>query len=166
MFERFYPDEECSSTYKIDFEKYYKEGYRGVIFDIDNTLVPHNAPADKRAKRLFERLRRIGFRCMLLSNNRKKRVETFNNAVKADFIHFACKPSKKGYLEAMKRMGTNSENTLFIGDQLFTDVWGAKRVGIHSILVRPMNTKEELQIVLKRLPEKLLLCRYRKKNLK
>ncbi|MCR4746301.1 MAG: YqeG family HAD IIIA-type phosphatase [Lachnospiraceae bacterium] len=165
MFERFYPDEECNSVYKIDFEKFYAKGYRGVIFDIDNTLVPHNAPADRNAIRLFKRLKRIGFKVMLLSNNGKKRVEKFNDAVKAEYIHFACKPSKKGYIKAMEMMGTKPENTFFVGDQLFTDVWGAKRVGIHSILVRPMNPKEEIQIILKRLPEKILLKRYhRKKN--
>ena len=52
---KFYPSEDIRSTYDIDFERYYKEGYRGVIFDVDNTLVPHNAPADERAKKLFKR---------------------------------------------------------------------------------------------------------------
>mgnify|MGYP001032902081 CR=1 FL=1 len=55
MFQKFYPSEDIRSTYDIDFERYYKEGYRGVIFDVDNTLVPHNAPADERAKRSEER---------------------------------------------------------------------------------------------------------------
>ena len=162
MFERFYPDEECSSTYKINFEEYYAKGYRGIIFDIDNTLVPHDAPADKKAVQLFKRLKKIGFKCVLLSNNRKSRVEKFNDAVNVEFIHFACKPSKKGYIKAMEMMGTEPENTFFVGDQLFTDVWGAKRVGIHSILVHPIDPKEEIQIILKRLPEKLLLRRYHK----
>ena len=52
MFQKFYPSEDIRSTYDIDFERYYQEGYRGVIFDVDNTLVPHNAPADERAKKL------------------------------------------------------------------------------------------------------------------
>ena len=55
MFQKFYPSEDIRSTYDIDFERYYKEGYRGVIFDVDNTLVPHNAPADERAKKLLQR---------------------------------------------------------------------------------------------------------------
>ena len=54
MFQKFYPSEDIRSTYDIDFERYYQEGYRGVIFDVDNTLVPHNAPADERAKKLFK----------------------------------------------------------------------------------------------------------------
>ena len=51
MFERFFPDDYLDSTYSIDFEKLYREGCRGVLFDIDNTLVPHGEPADERADR-------------------------------------------------------------------------------------------------------------------
>ena len=65
----FYPDEYLDSTYEIDFDLLYKKGYRGVIFDIDNTLVPHGAPADARAEALFSHLKSIGFSCCLLSNN-------------------------------------------------------------------------------------------------
>ena len=69
MFRAFYPDRYTVSAYVIDFEELYKKGYRGLIFDIDNTLVPHGAPADDRAIRLFERLKKIGFQCCLISNN-------------------------------------------------------------------------------------------------
>ena len=58
MLERFYPDETADSSYEIDYEGYYEAGYRGVIYDVDNTLVPHGAPADERAKALFARLLR------------------------------------------------------------------------------------------------------------
>ena len=69
MFKMFYPDEYVVSTYVIHFEKMYEQGYRGLIFDIDNTLVPHGAPADSRSRKLFERLREIGFDTCLISNN-------------------------------------------------------------------------------------------------
>ena len=65
----------------------------------------------------------------------------------------------------MKLMGTDKKNTFFVGDQLFTDVYGANRTGIHSILVTPMNPKEEIQIVIKRYFEKIVLWQYRKKNI-
>ena len=121
MFEKFFPDEYLGSTYKIPFEKLYEQGYRGVIFDIDNTLVPHGAPADERAKRLFQRLREIGFESCLLSNNQKKRVEMFNQEIQTHYIYNALKPARKNYLHAMEIMGTDQTNTLFVGDQLFTD---------------------------------------------
>ena len=65
-----YPDEYLDSTYSIDFDQLYKEGYRGIIFDIDNTLVPHGAPADERAISFFTHLKELGFQCILLSNNK------------------------------------------------------------------------------------------------
>ena len=82
-----YPDEYLDSTYSIDFDQLYKEGYRGIIFDIDNTLVPHGAPADERAISLFAHLKELGFHCMLLSNNREPRVKMFNDAVHVSYIY-------------------------------------------------------------------------------
>ena len=63
MFKMFFPDAWEDSTYTIDFEELYREGIRGLLFDIDNTLVPHGAPADARAIALFKRLKDIGFEC-------------------------------------------------------------------------------------------------------
>ncbi len=160
----FYPDEYLDSTYEIDFDLLYKKGYRGVIFDIDNTLVPHGAPADARAEALFSHLKSIGFSCCLLSNNQRPRVGLFNKNIGVNFIEDAHKPSVKSYQKAMKMMGTDTENTLFVGDQLFTDVFGARRTGIHSILVKPIHPKEEIQIVLKRYLEKIVLHFYLKEQ--
>ena len=93
MFDKFFPDRYVASTYVIDFEGLYKEGVRGLIFDIDNTLVPHGAPADERARALFKRLKSIGFRCCLISNNQKPRVEMFNKDIQVDYVYNAHKPS-------------------------------------------------------------------------
>lgn len=163
MLEHFYPDLCISSAYQINFEEYYKKGYRGVIFDIDNTLVPHGAPADKRSIALIGSLKKMGFGVVFLSNNKEPRVKMFNDAVQAQYIYKAGKPGRKGYKKAMEMMGTHRENTLFVGDQLFTDVWGARNTGIFSILVNPVDKKEEIQIVLKRYLEKIVLVFYRQK---
>lgn len=162
MFEMFFPDRYVASTYIIDFEKLYREGCRGLIFDIDNTLVPHGEPADKRAIELFARLKKIGFRCCLISNNQEPRVKMFNEKIQVDYVYDAHKPSRKNYLKAMEIMGTDTRNTIFIGDQLFTDVWGAKRSNIKNILVKPIHPKEEIQIVLKRRLEKIVLYFYKR----
>ena len=122
MFDRFFPDRYVASTYVIDFEKLYEEGYRGLIFDIDNTLVPHGAPADARAIALFDRLKKIGFKCCLISNNQEPRVKMFNEPIQVDYVYNAHKPSTKNYRKAMEIMGTDETNSVFIGDQLFTDV--------------------------------------------
>ena len=162
MLRTFYPDDYIASTYVIPFEELYKKGYRGLIFDIDNTLVPHGAPADERAIALFERLRNIGFDTCLISNNQEPRVQPFADKVGSKYVFDAHKPSTKNYKKAMELMKTEKDNTLFVGDQLFTDVWGAKRTGIKSILVKPIHPKEEIQIVLKRYLEKIVLFFYKR----
>ncbi|WP_029322227.1 YqeG family HAD IIIA-type phosphatase [Butyrivibrio sp. AE3004] len=157
-----YPSETSESTYLIPFEKLYDKGYRGIIFDIDNTLVPHGAPADNRAVELFDRLHEIGYDTVLLSNNKEPRVSPFANAVESKYIYKADKPFLKGYIKAMELMGTGPDDTLFVGDQIFTDVWGANRAGIHTILVDQIDKKEEIQIILKRRLEAVVLFFYRR----
>ena len=166
MFRKFFPDVYMESTYKIDFQKLYEKGYRGIIFDIDNTLVPHGEPADKRAIALFEKLKKIGFKCCLLSNNQYERVSSFNEKVQVQFIENAHKPSRKNYQKAMELMETSIKDTVFVGDPLFTDVYGAKRTGIYNILVKPIHPKEEIQIVFKRKLEKIVLYFYEKEQKK
>ena len=164
MLERFYPDEYVDSAYGIDYEKLYRDGWRGIIFDIDNTLVPHGAPADRRSIALIKRLQKTGFRVMMLSNNKEPRVKPFCDTVGTPYLYKANKPFPGSYRKAMERMGTTKKTTLFIGDQLFTDIWGAKRTGIRTFLVRPIHPKEEIQIVLKRFLEKIVLYFYEKER--
>ena len=157
-----YPGEYVDSTYVIDFDKLYKEGYRGIIFDIDNTLVPHGAPAEQRAISLFTHLKELGFSCMLLSNNKEPRVKMFNDSVGVNYIFKAGKPKTANYIKAMEIMGTDVTNTIFVGDQIFTDICGANRAGIRTVLVKPIHPKEEIQIVLKRYLEKIVLFFYKR----
>ncbi len=154
-----YPRDYIESTYDIDFEKLYEQGYRGVIFDVDNTLVPHNAPADERAKKLFEELNRIGFKALLLSNNKEPRVRKFKEDVEyCTYIYKAGKPGVEGYKKAMKQMGTDNETTIFVGDQILTDIWGANRAQIRSVMVKPVKKwHEEIQIIFKRFLEAIIL---------
>lgn len=161
MFQTFYPDEWHDSAYQILYEDYRKKGYAGILFDIDNTLVMHGAPASDQAIALFSKLRSLGFQTCLISNNDKERVEPFAKELASAFVFKAGKPGKAAYLQAMEKMKTTTANTLFVGDQLFTDVWGAKRCGIRALLVKPIDPREEIQIVLKRYLEKLVLAEYR-----
>lgn len=162
MFKKFYPKERIDSTYQIDFEDWFKKGIQGFIFDIDNTLVMHGAPADEQAKRLFDQLRAIGLQFCLISNNKESRVKPFAQEVGAKFICNAHKPSKINYEKAMEMMNTNTNSTIFVGDQLFTDVYGANKANIYSILVNPIDKREEIQIVMKRKLESLVLFFYGK----
>ena len=98
---------------------------------------------------------------MLLSNNKEPRVKKFNEVAQVNYIFKANKPMPGNYKKAMEIMGSTNENTLFVGDQIFTDVMGGNLAGIRTILVKPIHPKEEIQIVLKRIPEKLILFFYK-----
>ena len=92
MWECFFPDSRAVSAYEIAYETYYEKGYRGIIFDIDNTLVEHGRDATKRAVELLEKLREIGFATALLSNNKKERVDRFNKEIGTHVVWKAGKP--------------------------------------------------------------------------
>ncbi len=156
-----FPDELTASSYEIDYQKLYKEGFRGIIYDIDNTLVAHDAPADERAISLLQEVRNMGFKICLLSNNKHPRVDRFNEKIGAYTVCEAGKPWRTGYIKAMQIMGTDRSNTIMIGDQILTDMWGANRTGVPCIMVKKLYRKEAFQVVLKRIPEALIMVSYR-----
>ena len=163
MLNKLYPDTYLDSVDDIDFEMYYKKGIRGIVSDIDNTLVPHGAPADEHIIKVFEKIHGMGIDTCLISNNKKLRVEPFAKAVNSKFIYDAHKPSRESYKKAMELMNTDKESTLFIGDQIFTDIWGANRTGIETVMLKQIDKKEEIQIILKRIPEKLIHWLWKRK---
>ena len=165
ILKRFYPDGYVSSVYNINFKRLYNHDFRAIIFDIDNTLVPQNAPSNKEIETLLKKLMSMGYKITLLSNNKKSRVEMFNKNIGTFSIHRASEPAKRNYIKALKLMNVNPEKTVVIGDQLFTDIFGAKNVGIKTILVVPMKRKENFIIKIKRFPEKLILNKYRKRKI-
>lgn len=155
----FKADEVIDSTYNINFEDLYNKGIRGIIFDIDNTLVPHDAPCDSRSDELIIKLKQMGFKIFILSNNKEERVFKFIKNIKLDYIHKAGKPASANYQKALDIMGLKKEEVVAVGDQLFTDCWGAKKFGIKFILVGIIDKKEPFKIKLKRaleIPIKLL----------
>ncbi|MBR0399017.1 MAG: YqeG family HAD IIIA-type phosphatase [Eubacterium sp.] len=163
VFGSLYPDLWCRSAYEIDYEAWYQKGYRAVLYDIDNTLVPHGAPADEAAVELFARLHAIGFKTCLISNNQMYRVRPFADQVHSKCIVNAHKPAASGYQAACHLIDVPADKALFVGDQLFTDICGANRAGIFSILVQPIHPREEIQIILKRRLEWILLAGFRRK---
>ncbi len=158
---RLFPRAYCESAYDIDYEGLYEEGCRGVIFDIDNTLVEDQQEATKNAVDLIDKIHRIGMQSFILSNNHEERVRLFAEAVGARYIFEAKKPLAKGYVRAMEMMGTDRSSTVFVGDQIYTDIWGANNAGVFSILVAPVNPRELFHIRLKRLLELPVLMLYR-----
>ena len=156
-----FPDATAHSAYDIDYAGLYRRGYRGIIYDIDNTLVLPDAPADERAVSLIAALKDMGFAVTVVSNNKGPRVASFAEAVRVSYVPKAGKPLGKGYSRAMQIMGTVPETTVVIGDQIFTDIWGGNLAGTYNILTEPFTDREEIQIILKRILEKPVLRLYR-----
>lgn len=160
MIQNLFPSEDYDSVYNIDFNKFYERGYRGILFDVDNTLVEHDQPVTIQAIKLFEELKAIGFKTCIISNNKEYRVKPLADALESHYVYKAGKPSPRGFMEGMKNMGTDAKSTFFVGDQIFTDILGANRAGIYSVLVKPIAKHEEIQIVLKRKLEWIVLRSY------
>ena len=149
----------------VDFLK--KEGIRGVILDIDNTLEPYEHPEPgEHVKQWLSDLKDAGIGCAFVSNNNKERIELFNKELCLPAFPKAAKPFKKNVLKAMAIIGSDKSDTVLMGDQVFTDVWAAHNAGIVAILVPPIRDKRDLLTKFKRLLEKPVLKKYERKRLK
>jgi HAD superfamily phosphatase (TIGR01668 family) len=161
------PDLYLDDIYGITPAFLKEKGIRAVLLDIDNTLVTYDDPKPTPSVLAWlQTLKDNGIEAAFISNNHKDRVELFNE----DLQYFATwdsrKPSGKCYRAAMKHFGTDTTNTAVIGDQVFTDVWSAKRLGLFAILVKPIKDKTNLFFKTKRLLEKPVLAAYRRRTAK
>ncbi len=158
------PKEYIPTVFEIKFEQYYSQGYRSIIFDIDNTLAPNNIPKPTmEIINLIHKLKSIGFNMCLLSNNNEERVSIFNAELDLITIPNAKKPGLSGINKALNLLGTKDSQTIMVGDQIFTDIWCGNRLGIHTILVEPLSLTEEFLIKLKRILEKIVMAKYKRK---
>lgn len=140
-------------------------GVKGIILDIDNTLEPYEHPLPgEHVVKWLNSLREHGISAAIVSNNGRKRVELFNKELGLPAYYKAKKPFKRNLLRAMSDMGTAPEDTILMGDQVFTDVWAAHNTGIRAILVPPINDKKDIFTRFKRLLEKPVLKKYEKRN--
>ena len=141
-------------------------GVKGVLLDIDNTLEPYeHALPGEHVISWLNALSEYGIRTAIVSNNNRERVETFNKEIGMPAYAKAGKPFKKNLLRAMKDMGTDASDTVFIGDQILTDVWAAHNAGIIAILVPPINDKKDIFTRFKRLLEKPIQRKYDRRRI-
>lgn len=160
MFEMFYPYEYVESVFVIDYKKLFTKNYRGVIFDIDMTLVPHGYDCTKKVEELFQTVQAAGLKTLLLTNNDEARVKRFIKNIDTLYICDAHKPDREGYLRAVEMLNMRKEEIVYIGDQIFIDIYGANKSGIASILVKYVTAYEEKNIGIRRNLEKLILKFY------
>lgn len=161
MLKSLYPHEYLESVFSIDYAKLVALGYRGVIFDIDNTLVHHGADSTAEIESLFRAIHGLGLRTLLLSNNEEARVRRFlGSNTETLAIAEALKPNPASYLEALRLLSLEAAEVIYVGDQIFTDILGANRAGIKSILVKFMQREHETKIGIRRRIERLVLWIY------
>ena len=160
MFHLLFPFEYVDSVFSIDYDKLFQKGYKGVIFDIDMTLVPHGADSTKEIDELFKTIHKAGLKTLLLTNNSEERVKRFITNIDTLYLCDANKPDRDGYVKAIEMMGIRKNEAVFIGDQIFIDIYGANRCGIASILVKYVTAEIETNIGIRRNLEKVILTLY------
>jgi len=154
------PDLYIKSVYDLDISWLRERGIKGVLLDIDNTLVTHKQKIpDEKVVELIKRFQDNGIKAAIVSNARKKRVDVFNEKLGLYARYRAFKPSNRGFLKAMAELNLSPEETAVIGDQLFTDIRGGNRIGLTTILVEPLDKNEPIHVRIKRVFEKLIIGR-------
>ena len=165
MFENFLPDHIFEKFDDVTPEFLRAEGISFLLIDIDNTLAPYEEPLpNERVKAWLGGLAQNGIRAILVSNNHAPRVELFNSELGLPAFADCHKPSPRRLRKLVDSFGAELCETSALGDQIFTDVWGAKKMGARAILVPPIRDKKTLFFRAKRLLEKPFLRMYRKRN--
>ena len=164
MFKHFIPDFYCKDIYALDAAALRNRGIRGIICDIDNTLVPYEEPEPTESVlRWLKALEDEGIKVSFVSNNDADRVERFNSRLGFFATSKSGKPFPKQLRAAMTAMGVKKEQTVMLGDQIFTDVLAGRLAGVTCLLVKPIRDKKTLFFRAKRWMEKPFLALYKKK---
>ncbi len=160
------PDYYYDDISEIPLSMLKEKGIRAVICDLDNTLDCHETPTpSEKALQFLNDLRAGGFEVCIISNGKQPRVDRYVQGLGLPYIARAGKPSKKSYLKALKAVKCKPKAAAFVGDQIFTDTWGANRLGITTILVEPIKSIENPFFYPKRFLEKFLKANLKKSDI-
>lgn len=162
----FVPDIYQKSIFNIDYEKLKISGIKCLLFDLDNTIAPLNIKVpEKKLKDLFDRLKEMNFKVIIVSNSTKKRVKPFKEHLNVDSSHSSRKPLKKKYHKIMDLYNFKDIEIAAVGDQLLTDIFGANRMQFTSILVNPISNSDIFPTTINRYFERKIVKRLTKKGL-
>lgn len=146
------------SIYSINYKKLKEKGIKLLLFDIDNTIAKTNEYIPQNSVvNLFKKLEKNGFKIIILTNAIPSRAIRFKKHLKVDTFYLSWKPSKRNYIRIIKKYNCNVKEIAAIGDQLYTDIKGANRLGITSILVDQLSTNESIFTKINRLKEAKLI---------
>lgn len=159
-----YPDLYLNNIKEITVDILKENNIKGLILDIDNTLIDYEKNLLNGAKKWCEDLKQRGIKLCILSNTNKiKKVEKVAKIMDLEYIYFAHKPNKKGFLKAKEMLQiSNNKQIATVGDQIFTDVLGGNRVGMFTILTKPIDKRDILITRIKRPFENMVIKKYLK----
>ena len=160
------PDIYQNNVYNIDYSKLKKRGIKCLLFDLDNTLTLNNEKSPTvELQKLFMRLEDIGFKVIIMSNSSKKRLASFKETLNVDTAYHSYKPLSFKYKKILKMYKFKLSEVAAIGDQVLTDVWGANRVGITSILVDKLGDDTFIGTKINRFIENKILKKLSKRGI-
>lgn len=160
MLKYFSPDLYINSIFELDLDLLKKKGIKGLLVDLDNTLLPWNSELiDDKLIDWIKTCKQHGFALCIISNNKARRIESCAKKLNIKAVTGSLKPAKKAFLKALKILNLSPNEVAVVGDQLFTDVFGAKKMGIYAILVKPLSNTELLWTKWMRRLERLILKR-------
>ena len=160
------PDNYYPSIYKIDYQTLKKENINTLLFDIDNTITKvDDLNVPQETIELMENLKKQEFKILLFSNNHQQRAFPVAQKLNLPLLSDAGKPEKKAYAKALNILNSTKENTAAIGDQLLSDVVGAKKYGIKAILVDQLSKENNIQTGLAQKSQKYMIKKLSKYKL-
>ena len=161
----FMPNDYVQSVFQIDIEKLANSGFKGIITDLDNTLVGWDVKTPtKEIQEWFKKANDLGLTITIVSNNSEKRVSGFSKDLDVDFIFKARKPMGRAFKKAIQHMNIKPEETVVIGDQMLTDVLGGNNNGLYTIMVVPVKKTDGFLTRLNRIIERRLLNYFKRKG--
>ena len=161
----FMPNDYVQSVFQIDIEKLANSGFKGIITDLDNTLVGWDVKTPtKEIQEWFKKANDLGLTITIVSNNNEKRVSGFSKDLDVDFIFKARKPMGRAFKKAIQHMNIKPEETIVIGDQMLTDVLGGNNNGLYTIMVVPVKKTDGFLTKLNRIIERRLLNYFKRKG--
>lgn len=160
-----YPNLYLKSVENITIDMLKKNNIKGLILDIDNTLIDYDKNLPQSVINWCDGLKKQGIKMCILSNTNKiNKVKMVANTLHLEYIHFAHKPNKKGFYQAKEILKLENENIAVVGDQVFTDVFGGNRCNMFTILTVPMDRRDILLTKIKRPFEKIITNRLKLDN--
>ena len=165
FYTKMYPKAYFNNIKDVSIEFLQSHNIKGLLIDVDNTLIDYNKNILFGVKEWIDNMDKEGIKLCILSNtNNKSKVENVARYLEIPYIYFAMKPLKFGFNKGVNKLKYPYKNIGVIGDLLLTDVLGANRTGMYSILVKPINEKDILITRIKRPFEKKIMDKYLNKK--